>query len=99
MRAIVLFYGARRRQGDVGHFCDLRVGRCAVEGFRLAVCVVDIVHGPKHDISRGAGNFFWIQINYGRVAATRAALPCETLAIARWADMGWHCRSSHVPPR
>ena len=58
IRAIVLFYGGKRKQGDVAHFCELRVARRAVEGFRLAVCVVDIVHGAKHDISRGAAFLF-----------------------------------------
>ena len=44
--------GGWRRQGDVTHFCELRVARKGVEGFRrLAVCVVDIVHDPNHDIS------------------------------------------------
>ncbi len=57
IRAIVLFYCGRRRQGDVAHFCELSIARRAVEGFRLVVCVVDIVHGPKHDIYRG-GAFF-----------------------------------------
>ena len=57
IRAIVLFYGGRRRQGDVALFCELSVAGKAVEGFRLVVCVVDIVHGPTHDISRG-GAFF-----------------------------------------
>ena len=57
VRAIVLFYGGRRRIGDVAHFCEMRVPKCAVEGFRIAVCVVDIVHGPKYDISRGAASF------------------------------------------
>ena len=46
VRAIVLFYGGRRRIGDVAHFCEMRVAKCAVEGFRITVCVVDIVHGP-----------------------------------------------------
>ena len=50
VRAIVLFYGGRRRKGDVAHFYEKRVARCILEGFRIAVCVVDIVHGPKHDI-------------------------------------------------
>ena len=42
--ALVLFYGGRRRQGDVAHFCELNTARRAIEGFRLIVCVVDIVH-------------------------------------------------------
>ena len=54
VRVIVLFYEGRRRQGDVAHFCELRVTTRAVEGFRLAVCVVDIVHGLNRDISRVA---------------------------------------------
>ena len=76
IRAIVLFYGGRRRQGDVAHFCELSVAGRAVEGFRLVVCVVDIVHGPKHDISRGGANFVWDQVKGGRVAAIGAAPPC-----------------------
>ena len=43
--AIVFFYWCKRRQGDVIHFCELRVAGRAVEGFRFAACVVDIVHG------------------------------------------------------
>ena len=72
-RALVFFYGGRRRQGDVAHFCELSIARRTVEGFRLIVCVVDIVHGPNHDISRGAANFFWDQMKGERVAATGAA--------------------------
>ena len=92
----MLFYGGRRRTGDVAHFCEIMVARCAVEGFRSAACVVDIVHGPKHDISKGAANFFWVQTTSGRVAATCADPPCETCAISRWADHGWHRRTSRV---
>ena len=99
IRAVVLFYGGGRRAGDVAHFCDLSIARRAIEGFRLIVCVVDLVHGPNHDISRGAANFFWDQVKGGRVAATGAAPPCETFAISRWADMGWHCRTNPVPPK
>ena len=99
VRAIVLFYRGRRRTGDVAHFCEMRVARCVVEEFRIAVCVVDMVHGPSHDISRGAANLFRVQTQSGRVAATGAASPCETLAIARWADHGWHSRTSPVPFR
>ena len=55
--AVVLFYGGRRRIGDVAHFWGMRGAKCAVEGFRIAVCVVDIVHGYKHDISRGVATF------------------------------------------
>ena len=58
IRAIVVLYGGRRRQGDVAHFCELSIARKAIEGFRLIVCVVDIVHGPNHDISSGAANLF-----------------------------------------
>ena len=61
--------------------------------------MVDIVHGPSHDISRGAANFFWDQVKGGRVAATGAAPPCETFAISRWADGGWHSRTNPVPLR
>ena len=97
----MFFYGGRRRQGDVAHFCELRVARRAVEVFRLAVCVADthVVHGPNHDISRGAAKFVWIQVKSGRLTATGSAPLCETFAIARWADMGWHCRTSPVPLR
>ena len=45
-------------KGDVAHFCELRVATKVVEGFRLAVCVVDVVHGPNLDISRRGGTFF-----------------------------------------
>ena len=93
------FLWGRRRQGDVAHFCELHIARRAIEGFRLIVCVVDIVHGPSHDISRGAANFFWDQVKGGRVAATGAAPPCETFAISRWADGGWHNRTNPVPLR
>ena len=41
---------------------------------------------------------FRTQVKVGRVAATGAA-PCETFAIARWADMGWHGRTSPVQLR
>ena len=73
-------YGGRRRQGDVVHLGELRVARRAVEVFTLAVCVVDIVHGPDHDIPRGP--FFLFQVKSGRVAATGVAPFCETFAIA-----------------
>ena len=73
IRAVVVFYGRRRRQGDVAHFCELSIARRAIEGFRLIACVVDIVHGLNHDISRGAANFFWDQVKVGRVAATWGA--------------------------
>ena len=56
------------------------------------------VHGPTHDISRWAA-FFWVQAKSGRVAATGAAPPCEPCAIARWADHGWHSRTSPAPLR
>ena len=72
IRAVVLFYADRRRQGDVAHFCKLSIARRAIEGFRLIVCVVDLVHGPNHDISCGAANFFWDQVKGGRVPATCA---------------------------
>ena len=40
IRAIILFYGGRRRQGYVAHFlCELSIARRAIEGFRLIVCV------------------------------------------------------------
>ena len=35
----------------------------------------------------------------GRVAASGAAPPCETWAISRWTDHGWHSRTSPVPIR
>ena len=57
IRAIVFFYGGRRRKGDVAYFYEMRVAKCAIQGFRIAVCVVSIVHGPKkHDTSRGAAD-------------------------------------------
>ena len=31
------------------------------------------MHGPNHDISCGAANFFWDQVKAGMVAATGAA--------------------------
>ena len=73
IRAVVVFYGGRRRQGDAAHFCEVSIARRAIEGFRLIVRVVDIVHGPNHDISIGAALFFWDQVKGGRVAATGAA--------------------------
>ena len=57
----------------MAHFCELSKARRAIEGFRLIVCVVDLVHGPNHDISRGAAILFWDQVKGGRVAATGAA--------------------------
>ena len=60
---------------------------------------MDLVHGPNHDIWRGAANFFWDQVKCGRVDATGAASPCEIFAISRWADMGWHSRTNPVPLR
>ena len=50
-------------------------------------------------ISRGERHFFWTQVKAGRVAATGAAPLCDVGSIARWADMGWHCRSNPVPLR
>ena len=100
IRAVVLFYGGRMRQGDVAHCCELSIARRAIEGFRLIVCVVDIVHGLNHDISRGVAFFVWDQVKGGRVAASGVPPPqCETFAILRWADMGWHSRTNPVPLR
>ena len=59
VRAILLFYGCRRRPGDVAHFCEQRVASVALQNIKLAVCVVDIVHGAPHDIPevpRGSGS-------------------------------------------
>ena len=64
--ALVLFYGGRRRQGDVAFFCELSIGRREVEeGFKLIVCVLDLGHELNHDISRGA-DIFWEQVKGGR---------------------------------
>ena len=38
-------------------------------------------------------------IRQGRVVAIGAAPPCETWAIARWANGGWHQRDNPVPLR
>ena len=98
-RAILLFCGGRRRPGDVAHFCELRIASVAFQNIKFAICVVDIVHGAQHDISRGATGFWITLIRQGRVVAIGAAPPCETWAIARWADKGWHDRSNPVPLR
>ena len=50
-------------------------------------------------ISSAEEHFFWDQVKGGRVAATGAAPPCETFAISRWADEGWHDRTHPVPLR
>ena len=72
VRAIVFFHGGRRRIGDVAHFCEMRVAKCAVEGFRIAACVVDIVHGPKHDISI-RGRIFLCSSNIGKSSCNRCS--------------------------
>ena len=77
VRAILLLYGSRRRPGDVAHFCERRVASVAFQGFQLAVCVVDIVHGAQHDISRGATGFWIPLIRQGRVVAIGAAPPAK----------------------
>ena len=92
----LVLYGERRRQGDVAHFCDKRAASVALQGFQLAVCVVDIAHGAQHDISRGATDFWIPLIRQGRIVAIGAAPPCEIWAIARWADGGWHQRDNPV---
>ena len=99
VRALLLLYGGRRRKGDVAHFAELGAARVAAHHLQLVVCVVDLVHGPNHDISRGATKFWEAQIKGGRVAAIGAAPPCETWAISRYADAGWHDRSRPVPLR
>ena len=61
VRVVLLLYGGRRRPGHVAHFCEKCAASVALGGFQLAVCVVDIVHGAQHDISRGATEF-WIPL-------------------------------------
>ena len=99
LRILLLLYGGRRRPGDVAHFADFFAGSADLQGVHIAVCVVDVVHGAHHDISRGALAFWEGQFRSGRVAAVGAAPPCETWAVSRWADEGWHDRSSPVPLR
>ena len=57
-------------------------------GIQLCVAVVDIVHGPHHDISRGAATFWFPHFLGGRVGAFGAAPPCETWSVARWIEYG-----------
>ena len=105
IRAILLLYGGRRRSGDVAHFAELAMPVMNTKAVQLVVCVVDIVHGPEHDISRGGTHFWEPQLKAGRVAAIGAAPPCETWSIARFANCdgidqnGWHNREKPVPFR
>ena len=100
-----MLYGGRRRRGDVAHFAELAIPTLGTKSIQLVVCVVDIVHGPKHDISRGGTKFWEPQLRAGRVAAIGTAPPCETWSIARFADCegigqaGWHNRTRPVPLR
>ena len=57
VRILLCLYGSRHRLGYVAHFCEQRAASVALRGFQLAVCVVDIIHGAAHDISRGATEF------------------------------------------
>ena len=101
IRVILLLYGGRRRHGDVACYAEMAHRSFTGRGMqsRVCVCVIDLVHGSHHDISRGATDFWEPQIKGGRVAAIGAAPPCETCAIARWSDGGWHDRQSPVPLR
>ena len=99
IRVLLLLYGGRRRHGDVAHFAELGAAQMTAHSCQLVVCVVDLVHGSHHDISRGATEFWEPQIRGGRVAAIGAAPPCETWALARWIDNGWHDRAKPVPLR
>ena len=93
----MIFYGGRRRQGDVAHFCELSIARRAIEGFRLIVCVVDLVHGPTHDISRGAAHFFVDQVKGGRVAATGAPPPVNISPFPDGQTWGGTAEPSQLP--
>ena len=82
-RVILLFYGGRRRPGDVAEHAETQVATAAKAGIQLCVAVVDIVHGSHHDISRGAATSWFPQFLGGRVGAFEAAPPCEAWSIAR----------------
>ena len=99
LRIILLLYGGRRRPGDVAFFAEQVSAQCPTEGFRICVCVVDIVHGCEHDISRGALDFWLAHLHQNRIAAIGAAPPCETWSISRWSDGGWDDRALPVPLR
>ena len=86
VRAILLLYWGRRRKGDVAHFAELAIPTLGTKAVQLVVCVVDIVHGSRHDISKGGTKFWEPQLRAGTVAAMGAAPPCETWSIARFAD-------------
>ena len=58
-----------------------------------------MVHGPNHDISRGAAICFETKLGQDESQQQVRPPPCETFAIARFADMGWHCRTNPVPFR
>ena len=85
-RVIFLFYGGRRRPGDVADHAERQIPTAARAGIQLCVAVVDIVHGSHHDISRGAATFWLPQFIGGRVGAFGAAPPCETWSVTRWIE-------------
>ena len=58
----------------MARFAELGASRCKARHLQLLVCVVDIVHGSEHDISRGATAFWELQIGAGRVAASRPTM-------------------------
>ena len=95
---ILLLYGGRKRPGDAAYFAEHIVSKCLPEGFRICVCVVDIVHGPQHCISSGALEFLLNNLHQNRIAAIGAAPPCETCAKSSWSG-GWHDRKLPVPLR
>ena len=75
LRIILFFYGGRSRPGDVADHAERAFAAVAIRGFQLCVAVVDIVHGPHHDISRGAATFWIANFHQGRVAAFGAVPP------------------------
>ena len=62
-----------KKETDVAHSCELRVAKCVLKEFRIAVCVVNIVYKPKHDISRGAADFFTVHAELQLVDQPRFA--------------------------
>ena len=106
-RILLLFYGGRRREGDVADYAERCISSAKCTGIQMCVAVVDIVHGPHHDISRGAASFWIANFLQLRVAAFGAAPPCETWSLARWIEISkainkaeeYHNRSHPVPLR
>ena len=68
LRVALLLYGGRRREGDIAQFIEQTVCSSQLVGIQVKVCVIDVVHGSEHDISRGA-TIFWEGRSYWRGSA------------------------------